>query len=202
MKTKTNTQKLVYGKGVNDLNKPAYINGKQLKFYVIWVSMLRRCYSEKSLSRHRTYRGCTVCDEWLLLSNFKKWYDINYRDGMEMDKDILVKGNKIYSPEACRFVPQYINNLLTNSAAARGDLPLGVSAVKKKLKNGQITTAYRAQCSDGKGGHPHKDFRTIPEAAAWYSAKKKEVVKEIVLESFWQNEIMSDIATALLEREW
>ena len=196
------TNKLVYGHGTNDLDGPVKVNGKTLKFYHAWTDMLRRCYSGEYQDRFPTYIVCSVCDEWLLLSNFKEWFDVNYHEGMELDKDILIQGNKIYCPEACRFVPQYINSLLTDAGAARGAYPLGVTAVKLKAENGQITTAYRAQCSDGKGGHPHKDFSTIPEAVAWYSTKKKEVVKEIVLESFWRNEIMSDVATALLEREW
>ena len=194
------TDKLVYDKGMNDLEDPIRKDGKSLKFYNIWKSMLQRCYSEKSLSKHRTYRGCTVCPNWLSLSNFKEWFEANYRDGMELDKDILIPSNKIYSSDTCRFVPHYINSLLCDSGAARGELPLGVTALKPNPKTGRI--AYKAQCCDGKGGRPSETFKTIPEAVAWYSTKKKEVVKEIVLESFWRNEIMSDVATALLEREW
>ena len=106
------TNKLIYGKGMNDLTGQAAQNGKNFKFYAVWSDMLRRCYSEKRLARHPTYRNCTVCSEWLLLSNFREWFNIHYRDGLALDKDILVKGNKIYSPDTCRFVPEYINSLL------------------------------------------------------------------------------------------
>ena len=200
MKTKTN--KPVYGFGINDLDEPISKNGSHLKFYTTWKAILERCYSERSLSKYPTYRGCSVCDGWLLLSNFKDWYNIHYREGMELDKDIIIQGNKVYSPKTCSFVPHYINSLLCDSGAARGNLPLGVRAVKSKLKNGKINITYEARCRDGYGKQMTKVFKTIPEARQWYSMTKKKVVKEIVLESFCQNEIMSDVATALLEREW
>lgn len=77
--------------------------------------MLERCYSARYQERKPTYKGCSVCDEWLNYQNFAKWYDDNYYEIkgeiMCLDKDILVKGNKIYSPENCVFVPNYINVL-------------------------------------------------------------------------------------------
>ena len=200
--TKQTNKKLVCGMGTNDLDEPAYINGKQLKFYNVWKSMICRCYSEKCQARFPTYRDCSVCNDWLLLSKFKEWFDANYRTGMSLDKDILIQGNKVYSPDTCRFVPEYINSLLTDAGAIRGNLPCGVVAVKSTSKTGEINTAYRARCRDGKGGRPAKEFRSVDEAAAWYSIEKKKVVKDIVLDAFWRNEIMSDVATALLEREW
>ena len=202
MTTKQTNKKLVQGVGVNDLDGPVYKNGSNLKFYSTWKGMLDRCYSEKYRAKFPTYIGCSVCDEWLLLSNFQEWYNIHYRDGMALDKDILIQGNKIYCPEACRFVPQYINSLLTDAGAIRGNLPLGVRALKPNAKTGKISTTYEACCCTGNSKRITKVFKTIPEASAWYSMTKKKAVKEIALESFWRNEIVSDVATALLEREW
>lgn len=196
------TNELVYGHGMNDLDGPVSKNGKLLKFYTTWHSMLCRCYSEKRLAKHRTYRGCTVCDEWLLLSNFKKWYDINYREGTALDKDILIPGNKIYCPEACRFVPQYINNLLTNAGAIRGDLPCGVVARKSKLKNGRISITYMARCWDGRGRMRHSTFKTIPEAVAWYSATKTRVAGQQAVRAYTSGEITGDVYQALITRQW
>lgn len=95
--------------------------------YVVWCDMLRRCYSEKYHKKKPTYKGCSVCDEWLLFSNFKRWFDENYIDGYCLDKDIIVKGNKVYSPDTCCFVPKCINSLLTNRKMHRGLEPIGVS---------------------------------------------------------------------------
>lgn len=97
------TIKLVYGVGINDLDVPFAMNGSNLKFYGTWNNMLNRCYSEKYQAKNPTYRGCTVCNEWLSLSTFKEWFDANYRTGMELDKDILVKGNRVYCPEGMLF---------------------------------------------------------------------------------------------------
>lgn len=80
-----------------------------------WIEMLKRCYpkSEKEKRIFRSYEGCVVCQDWLLFSNFKKWFDRNYVNGYVLDKDLLWNGEyKIYSPDTCCFIPQSINNLL------------------------------------------------------------------------------------------
>ena len=83
-----------------------------------WENMKQRCYSEKYHKKYPTYKGCYVCDDWLNYDNFKKWFDKNYNSetmkDFVLDKDILVEGNKIYSPETCCFVPQEINNTFKN----------------------------------------------------------------------------------------
>lgn len=71
--------------------------------------------------------GCGVCEEWLTLSVFKEWFDANYVDGFFLDKDLLVEGNKVYSPNTCFFVSRALNNLFTDSGNSRGGLPQGVS---------------------------------------------------------------------------
>ena len=59
----------VFGKGINDT--------ENAKDYQTWHSMLRRCYSPVYKKDRPTYEGCEVCDEWLRLSTFKKWYAEN-----------------------------------------------------------------------------------------------------------------------------
>ena len=112
--------------------------------YDAWNSMLKRCYSEKVHVRHPTYKDCTVCEEWHNFQNFAKWYDENYYEvedqEMCLDKDILVKGNKVYSPDTCIFVPERINILFVKGDSKRGDLPIGVSFHK-------ISGKYTAQCN-------------------------------------------------------
>ena len=200
MTKQTQTNKLIYDVGTNDLADPVRVNRKVLKFYDTWKGMIERCYSEKFHIKNPTYRGCTVCDSWLLLSNFREWFNANYREGLALDKDILIPGNKVYRPEACSFVPRYINNLLTDAGAARGDLPCGVSALKPNPKTGEV--AYRAQCRNGHGGHPHKDFRTIPEARQWYITTKKKVANEQAIHALEAGDITDDVYRALITREW
>ena len=76
------------------------------------MQILRICYSPLYLKKNPSYAGCSVCDEWKTFSNFRNWMVRQNFEGRHLDKDILVSGNKIYSPETCLFVPQEINNLL------------------------------------------------------------------------------------------
>lgn len=104
------------------------INRKNTKTYVHWLGMLQRCYSDDE--KNPTYIDCEVCEEWHNFQNFAKWYEDNYYEieGEEMclDKDILCKGNKIYSPQTCVFVPKRINSLFTTSSSKKVDYPIGV----------------------------------------------------------------------------
>ena len=119
-----------YSVGINDAPYMTQrkINGKNVKCpaYRKWFAMLERCYCPKLQAKYNTYIGCTVCDEWLTFSNFAEWYELNNVDGYQLDKDIKFKGNKVYSPKTCLFVPSVINSLLTASNKSRGEFPLGV----------------------------------------------------------------------------
>ena len=85
-------------------------NRKLTKCYKAWYHMLQRCYDHKLHERYPTYKDCKVSEEWHNFQNFGKWFDDNYYEiegeTMTLDKDILTKHNKIYSPETCIFVPQ------------------------------------------------------------------------------------------------
>ena len=97
--------------------------------------MLERCYDPYRLNKYPTYIDCYVCDEWLCFQNFAEWFYQNYyeieNERMHLDKDILVKGNKIYSPETCVFVPNRINTLFVKQQRKRGEYPIGVSPHKR-----------------------------------------------------------------------
>ena len=105
----------VYGVGICDSNSME--NGQKSRCYSVWREMLRRCYDSKYHERKPTYIDCSVHQDWHFFSNFKEFYDTNYREGYELDKDLLVPGNKIYSKDNCRFVPKIINCLFLDHAA-------------------------------------------------------------------------------------
>lgn len=131
---------LVYGIGINDSDYVTQIKEKYLDnsgskrsrmvwtcpYYSVWVGMLRRCYNEPFLLKNPSYRGTTVCDEWLTFSNFKVWMQGHDWKGKQLDKDILGDG-KTYSPEFCAFIPAALNAFLTDHRSARGEFPIGVS---------------------------------------------------------------------------
>lgn len=101
---------------VNDYDGNVWINGKIIKSYSVWRDMLRRCYDPKYQQKYPTYVDCTVCDEWLYFSKFKRWFDENYPYHLEeqgiklnIDKDLLSNGGKVYSPDTCVFLPRDVN---------------------------------------------------------------------------------------------
>lgn len=122
--------KLLFGVGVNDANysirKGPRGNNIVCRFYVRWADMIKRCYSTKHQAKRPTYIGCTVCHEWLTFSKFKTWMEKQDWEGKELDKDILVKGNKVYSPETCAFISKDLNKFTSERCASRGNHPLGV----------------------------------------------------------------------------
>lgn len=100
------------------------------KAYYRWRDMMHRCYNDKFHESHPQYEQCTVCEEWLNFCNFEKWYNENYYRiedlTMDLDKDILIKGNKEYCPATCCIVPHCINTLFLTGKKNRGDLPIGI----------------------------------------------------------------------------
>lgn len=131
-------RRLVYGVGVNDADyivQPT-INGKRVRcsFYRAWKEMLRRCYSVKSHKERPTYIGCSVALEWLIFSNFRAWMIQQDWEGNQLDKDILITGNKVYSPETCAFVSGQLNSFMANSGAARGEWLIGCYWNKQNKK--------------------------------------------------------------------
>lgn len=131
--------------------------------------MLRRSYG----GGRPTYIDCLVCDEWLTFSNFRKWMEKQDWEGNHLDKDILFKGNKIYSPSTCVFVPPQVNTFMNDHGAKRGKYPIGVDFDKK-------AGFFRARV-----GNPftkstmHLGYFETEEAAnlAWRNAKHEVACK-------------------------
>lgn len=132
----------VFGVGFVGIGK--YTKTKNLAIYNRWAHMLERCYDEKCLVKHPTYRGCTVCDEWHNFQNFADWHENNHPkhdSSYALDKDIKVMGNKIYSPNACLFVSDVVNSFLVDNNSARGNYMVGSS-----LEDGRLR--FRAECNN------------------------------------------------------
>lgn len=141
--------KLVYGVGINDADYVVqvwetigYVDGKPRQKllwvcpdYLDWKHMLERCYSDKLKQERPTYKDAECIDKWLRLSLFKEWKAVQGNvAGKQLDKDIIVPGNKLYSPNTCAYISQVTNNFVTASDAARGEYPLGVCWHKRDEK--------------------------------------------------------------------
>ncbi len=178
--------KLVYGVGVNDLGYRVNVQewvtengGKRswktvflCTYYAAWKNMLERCYSKKHLERNPSYIGTSVCSEWVYATEFKKWMEQQDWHGKSLDKDIIVPGNKLYSPDTCAFVLPATNSFVIASDASRGDYPIGVTLYKR-------TGKYSAYCENPfirKGEHLGY-FSTQEEAHEAWRKRKHELAQ-------------------------
>ena len=180
--------KLVFGVGVNDLGYRTQVqedvtkNGdKRIRksvfrcsYYTAWVDMLKRCHSKKYLESYPSYIGTSVCSEWLYASAFRKWMEHQSWYGKCLDKDIIVPGSKLYSPDTCAFVLPATNSFVTASDASRGAYPIGVDLFKP-------TGKYRAQCKNiFTGKREHLGYFSIPEDAHEAWRKRKHELAQLV----------------------
>lgn len=166
---------VIYGVGIREQGKYATSeNNKHTKVYTLWKNMLARCYSKTMLSHRPTYEHCEVSGDFVYFQRFAEWYEqqTSY-EGIEyqLDKDLLVKGNKIYSEAFCLMIPRQVNMFLCKSEAARGSLPIGVTFDKR-------SGLYMAQLSD-RGYRYSSQHRTPEEAHATYKREKEAVAKRL-----------------------
>lgn len=178
----TKKAKKVCGVGINDADYPVYrystVDGKsktlwRCPFYQAWASMMKRCYSANVQAEFKTYSGCSVAPEWRKFSAFREWMNRQPWEGNQLDKDILVPGNKVYGPDTCVFVSGGLNSLMTGSDAARIKLPIGVSLHKQSGK-------FQAQCSNPFTGiRENLGHHITPEAAheAWRIRKHEHACR-------------------------
>lgn len=196
-------KKLVCGVGINDSDyvvqrkETIVVNGKKKQkliwfcpFYRTWKNMLQRCYSSKLQERRPTYAGCSVSDDWKTFSNFRAWMMTQNWQDNQLDKDLLIEGNKVYSPETCVFVTQTVNLFTTESSAARGEFLIGVSWHKGKRK-------FQSHCGNPFSGEGEGlgYFDCEQEAYEAWLKRKLELAHELAA-------IQTDprVATALIDR--
>ena len=158
--------------------------------------MLRRCYDSKYHDREPSYIGCEVSEDWLNFQNFAGWYYDNiYQiedEVISLDKDILCKGNKIYSPDTCVFVPQTINSLFTKRDNHRGNYPVGVYYKKKNKK-------YIAQCNVNEKQKHLGCYDKPEEAFQVYKNFKEKYIKEVAEE--YKDKIPEKLYNAMITYE-
>lgn len=176
------------------------VDGRHTKEYNTWIHMLERCFDSKCKEKQPTYKNVDCCDEWLLFENFYEWLHSQdnfdkwyYNNGWHIDKDILVKGNKIYSPNTCVLVPPRINCLFVKNNIRRGDLPIGVSYHK-------LSDSYNASLnydSEVKS----KYFPTVEMAFNYYKTEKEKIIKQAAQEEYDQGNITKECYEAMLKYE-
>lgn len=169
--------------------------GPQFIYYKRWKGILQRCYDEK-YSEYKNYgaKGIVICEEWKNFQNFAKWWHDNWKEYMdntwELDKDILEKESKIYSPETCCFIPSVINIAFTKRNTLRGKYPIGVN------KKGN---SFIAQLNAGGKKIHLGSFKTPEEAFYKYKESKENYIRELANE--YKDFITNKVYDALISYE-
>lgn len=209
-KVHTNYQAFLKGEVKNPYDKTIYNIGyigegkytykKYPKIYRIWRAMLQRCYDPYELNRHPSYIDCYVCNEWLCFQNFAKWWEENVyncnNECMCLDKDILIKGNKIYSPNTCIIVPERINKLFIRKERKKDkNLPIGVcyynnnglmAKISKTRKDNEIVGVFPLD-------KPFQAFTCYKQAKENYikqvADEHKDLIPQEVYEALYRYEV-------------
>ena len=172
--------KLLYGAGFYEKGKyVATFEGKTSKEYSLWSDMLRRCYSVKYQKLHPTYIGCSVSENFKNFQWFAEWCNNQVGFGImgfQLDKDLIVSGNRVYSENTCVFVPRILNMFLQSNKTTRGQYPIGVCYNKRAGK-------FQADLRDGEGNRIYiGQFATQEGAFTAYKTAKESLAKHLALQ--------------------
>lgn len=188
---------IVCGVGYMGANKDLILAPSKTPAYFAWSNMIHRCYSDDIQKKRPTYRDCSVCEAWKCFSTFKEWFDKQiYFQGWMLDKDILIKGNKVYSPETCCFVPVEINSLFTKRQNFRSELPIGVKLCKAQRR---FKECYKASVSQNDNKSYVGTFKTPEEAFNAYKAAKEAWIKQVA--DKWRDMLDPKVYEALYNYE-
>lgn len=180
----------VLNHGVIGKCKVSYKN-KATKEYRAWQGMLVRCFSENYKTKKPTYKDVSCCEEWLNFETFLTWvksqenysYFQNNKSNWQLDKDILIKGNKVYSPETCSIVPLRVNTLFVKSDSLRGIYPIGVTYEKR-------WNTFTSRCCGVNGKRiKHSGFHNPTDAFLQYKTDKENVIKQVATEEYEKKSI-------------
>ena len=166
--------------------------GKQSRVYKAWINMLRRCYDARTQEKDESYVGCSVDAVWHNFQNFADWYESHesYGLGYELDKDLLIEGNKIYSPKTCCLVPNDINSLFSGNFSRSSGSNCGVT-VSRSGKYRARVRRYGKQTELGL-------YSTIDEAVEVYKKAKNDYILEVV--GKYKGRISNDVFQAIIKR--
>ena len=186
----------VCGVGIVGIKYPISEGGVLTKEYTLWCNMLKRCYSDAYKKKQPTYIDCEVSDKFKSYEYFYEWChkQIGFGvEGWQLDKDLLIKGNKVYSEDSCVFIPKEINTLLVKREASRGDYPIGVYWSK-------TANAFKAMVRKNKGKQEWLGcFNTEIEAFNAYKQAKESFIKEQAEK--WKSQIDLRAYNALMNYE-
>ena len=154
--------------------------------YNVWSKMLSRCYDAR-IKQAKNYSDCSVSEYFASFEHFSTWYLSQVgsdQNNWQLDKDLLYKGNRVYSEDTCCFVPPEINTLLTRYTK-NSDTCKGVYYNKRLSKfSAHLLGKYIGL------------FTTEIEAFQAYKAAKESYIKEVA--NKWEEQIDIRVYEALM----
>lgn len=183
---KNKNNKSIYGIGFIGYGK--HIPKNNAVAYKTWKGVFNRCYNKNNKNNVNYLNVITICENWHNYQNFAEWFENNYIVGFELDKDILIDGNKIYSPNTCCFVPQEINNIFKKNQKKKYNLPIGVFYREKSKK-------YISMLNNKTLGY----YENIEDAFNCYKKEKENYYKKIA--DKWKDRISIEVYNILYNKE-
>jgi len=208
MKESLRIPKPIFGVCINDtgMGTERVIDGVVVRcpFYSKWKSMLSRVFDNKKFP---TYFDKSIVDDWQKLSKFKSWMADQVWEGLELDKDILVEGNKIYGPDTCCFVPARINTMMALGASGKTKYPFGVGRLKGHNGNSDgRSKPYIGRLilttEEGKKFKCLGYSSTAMGAHKLWQLAKANAIEESISWYVTQHCFRTDVADALMARVW
>lgn len=192
----------IYGIGITGCKYPTKINSASTKEYLAWIDMLKRCFIEKTKNKQPSYKEVECCKEWLNFEVFCDWlhsqpnYD-KWKNGYRwaIDKDILVKRNKVYSPETCCLIPQNVNCLFLKREAERGKYPIGVRYREEGFLAVCRNPFLNKAVEIGNYSTPEKAFYL------GYKPYKENIIKQVAQIEFDKGNITKECYDAMMNYE-
>lgn len=191
----------IYGIGITGCKYPTKVNNVSTKEYNAWIDMLKRCFMKKTKDKQPSYKDVECCKEWLNFESFCDWlhkqhnYD-RWKNGYRwaIDKDILIKRNKVYSPDTCTLVPQNVNCLFLKREAERGEYPIGVS---------YRSDGFLASChSPFTDSREELGYHSTPEKAfITYKTYKENIIKQVAEIEYKDGNITEECYEAMMNYE-
>ena len=177
--------------GVGYMGEGIYDSKNSKDAYSVWSNMMKRCYSDLIHKKHPSYKGCSVCKEWHNFQTFAEWFysHESYGLGYHLDKDLLVKGNRVYSANTCSMIPREINLAITDSNRGSEGLPCGVKR--------QGSSTYRVDISRWGRGKYLGAYETVELAEDAYNKAKSSYIKDVAEK--WKYLVTVDVYESLID---
>jgi len=177
---------------------PKHVDLSKDTAYGCWKQILNRCYNRDATS-YKAYgaRGVSICDEWRNFQQFAEWYEKNFKSGMKLDKDILIRNNKVYSPATCRFVPEKVNAIVrTKDSKKKTGFAKGV-----RKNNNSVSKPFTAQVGLESGNTHIGCFPSMHLAFLAYKSEREAYIKRVAQREFENGTIDFEIYNVLMNWE-